>query len=264
MNPATPGHERSVRIATFNILNGRAPDSDEVDEGRFAEAVSTLDADLLGLQEVDRNQPRSRHADLTALAAEAMGAVDHRFTAALSGTPGTTWSAATGDEQPDSAAYGVAFLSRYPVTGWREVRLPPVPVKAPYRFHGARRATWVRDEPRVAVVAGVETPVGHLEVVTTHLSFLPWWSGRQLRLLMRALGDDAPLVLLGDLNMLPARAHSLTGLHPLVSGATFPTSRPTRQIDHVLGRGDLPPARGGPVRLPVSDHWALVAETTDR
>jgi endonuclease/exonuclease/phosphatase family metal-dependent hydrolase len=250
-----------VRIATFNILNGRAPDSEVIDEGRFVEAVATLDADLLGLQEVDRNQPRSRHADLTALAAEAMGAVEHRFTAALSGTPGTTWSAATGEEQPDSAAYGVAFLSRYPVTGWREVRLPPVPVKAPHRFHGARRPTLVRDEPRVAVVAGVETPFGHVEVVTTHLSFLPWWNGRQLRLLMRALADDSPLVLLGDLNMLPRRAHALTGLRPLVSGDTFPAAAPTRQIDHLLGRGDLPPVSGGPVPLPVSDHWALVADT---
>jgi endonuclease/exonuclease/phosphatase family metal-dependent hydrolase len=61
-----------VRIATFNILSGRSPVDDRVDEDRFRRAVREIDADLLGLQEVDRNQPRSEHADLTAIAAEAM------------------------------------------------------------------------------------------------------------------------------------------------------------------------------------------------
>ena len=76
-----------MRIATFNILSGRSPQDDRVDEGRYVEAIKRLDADLLGLQEVDRNQPRSQHADLTAIAAEAMGAVDHQFVAALSRHP---------------------------------------------------------------------------------------------------------------------------------------------------------------------------------
>ena len=106
-----------MRIATFNILSGRSSADDQVDTERFTQAVTSLDADILGLQEVDRNQPRSRHADLTAIAAEAMEAPEHRFVAALRGTPGATWSAATGEEQPDDAAYGVALLSRYPVAG---------------------------------------------------------------------------------------------------------------------------------------------------
>src|SRR5918995_1351752 len=134
MRRARAGTISGMRIATFNILSGRSPVDDRVDEGRYVEAIKTLDADLLGLQEVDRNQPRSEHADLTAIAAEAMGAVEHRFVAALSGTPGAVWSAATGEEQPDAAAYGVAFLSRFPVTGWQEVRLPAAPVPVPHRF----------------------------------------------------------------------------------------------------------------------------------
>ena len=104
-----------MRIATFNILHGRTPADDVVDVDRLAAAVRELDADVLALQEVDRDQPRSRNADLTAVAAEAMGAVEHRFVAALSGTPGATWSAATGEEQPGSAGYGIALLSRLPV-----------------------------------------------------------------------------------------------------------------------------------------------------
>jgi endonuclease/exonuclease/phosphatase family metal-dependent hydrolase len=250
-----------MRLATFNILSGRSPHDGDVDEGRFAEAVSSLDADVLALQEVDRNQPRSKHADLTRIAAEALGAPEHRFVAALSGTPGATWTAATGEDQPDAAAYGVALLSRYPVVGWEVVRLPPVPVRAPHLFHGQRRPEWVRDEPRVGVVAEVDGPAGRLNVVTTHLSYLPWWNGRQLRVLLRALGVlDGPLVLLGDLNMGRDRAERLTGMRPLATGLTFPADRPTGQIDHILARGNLQASSGGPVALPMSDHRALVAD----
>ena len=83
-----------MRLATFNILHGRNPADDRVDVDRFASAVKSLDADVLALQEVDREQPRSHHTDLTAVAAEAMGAVAHRFVAAIAGTPGATWMAA--------------------------------------------------------------------------------------------------------------------------------------------------------------------------
>jgi endonuclease/exonuclease/phosphatase family metal-dependent hydrolase len=251
-----------VRIATFNILSGRSPADGRVDEGRFRAAIRRLDADLLGLQEVDRNQPRSQHADLTAIAAEAMGAPHHLFVAALSGTPGATWAAATGEEQPDSAAYGIAFLSRYAVLGWQVVRLPGAPVRVPHRFHGRRLPEWVRDEPRVALVAEVDGPDGRLDVVTTHLSFLRPWNGRQLRRLVSALptARSHPTVLLGDLNMGPRPAGRLSGMRPLASGPTFPAHAPRLQIDHILASGALGPARGRVVELSMSDHRALVAD----
>lgn len=251
-----------MRIATFNILNGRSPADDRVDEGRFHSAIRRLDADLLGLQEVDRNQPRSQHADLTAVAAEAMGARHHLFVAALSGTPGATWSTATGYERPDSAAYGIAFLSRFDVIGWQVVRLPGAPVRVPHRRPGRRLPAWVRDEPRVAVLAQIDGPNGRLDVVTTHLSYLRPWNGRQLRRLMRALppARSHPTVLLGDLNMGPRPAGRLTGMRPLASGATFPATAPRLQLDHILAAGTLNAVRGQAVELPVSDHRALVGD----
>jgi endonuclease/exonuclease/phosphatase family metal-dependent hydrolase len=249
-----------VRIATFNILNGRSLEDGEVDVDRLGTAVKTLDADVLGLQEVDRNQPRSQGADLTAVAAEAMGAVDSRFVAALSGTPGGPWTVATGEERADSAGYGVALLSRYPVVSWRVVRLPAIRAGLPMRLPGTRTPVWVSDEPRVAVAAVLAGPFGEFTVCTTHLSFLPGWNGAQLRRLVRSLaGAREPLALIGDLNMQAARAARVSGLRSLASVATFPAPRPRRQLDHVLVRGGLAAtAPAEAVRLPVSDHRALV------
>ncbi|WNV76308.1 endonuclease/exonuclease/phosphatase family protein [Geodermatophilus sp. DSM 44513] len=255
-----------MRIATFNILHGRSPVDGRVDVERLAAAVKTLDADVLGLQEVDRDQPRSMNADLTAVAAEAMGAVDSQFVAALAGTPGGTWMAATGDEQPGSASYGIALLSRYPVVSWRVVRLPALRSRVPVWFRGARGPKLVGDEPRVAVAAVLEGPSGQFTVCNTHLSFVPGWNALQLSRLVRSLaGTREPLVLMGDLNTETRQAVRVSGLRSLVPAATptFPVDAPTRQLDHVLARG--PVTSAGPaeaVRLPLSDHRALVVPVT--
>jgi endonuclease/exonuclease/phosphatase family metal-dependent hydrolase len=250
-----------MRLATFNILNGRAPSDDQVDVARLATAVRQLDPDVLALQEVDRMQRRSGYADLTTVAADAMGATEHRFVAALSGSPGTTWIAATGDEQPDSAAYGIALLSRHPVTAWRVIRLPVLHTKVPMFFKGDRLPTLVGDEPRVAVAAEVQSPLGAVTVVATHLSFVPWWNGHQLAALVRGLEvGDRPLYLMGDLNMGSARARRITGLRPLALHRTFPVDHPRQQLDHVLSDRPVDVAGSASVALALSDHRALTVD----
>ncbi|MDV3220863.1 endonuclease/exonuclease/phosphatase family protein [Intrasporangium sp.] len=250
-----------MRVATFNILNGRVPTDQHVDPAGLREAVKRLDADILALQEVDQNQHRSGFSDLTSVAAEAMDAPHHRFVAAIHGSPGATWVAATGDEQPDSAAYGVALLSRYPVKGWQVLRLEPVPFRVPMRFSGRVRPYLVTDEPRVAVLASIETPVGEWTVVGTHLSFIDWWNARQLRKVVRATVDcREPVVLMGDLNIGPERAARVTGMQAAASHPTYPVESAREQIDHILVRGPVRIGETDAPALPISDHRALWAE----
>ena len=250
-----------MRVATFNVLHGRSPEDGLVDLDRFAGAVAALDADLLALQEVDRDQPRSHGADLTAVAAAAMGAQEHRFAATMSGLPEAGWRAATGGEPAGTPAYGVALLSRLPVLAWQVVRLPRMPVAVPVLFPGRRRPVLAADEPRLALLAQVQAPEGRIDVAATHLSFLPGWNVLQLRRLSGLLCGRARTLLMGDLNMTASPAARTSRMQPVADGATFPAHAPARQLDHILVRGVRPPARpGAALRLPLSDHQALVAD----
>jgi endonuclease/exonuclease/phosphatase family metal-dependent hydrolase len=251
-----------MRLATFNILHARSLADGRVDVTRFADAVKELNADLLALQEVDRDQPRSQLADLTAVAAGAMGVVDSQFAAAIAGTPGATWTAATGHEQSGTATYGIALLSRYPVRQWQVIRMPTIPIRLPMRLPVTRKVIVVKEEPRAALVAVVDTPRGPLTVVNTHLSFVPGWNRVQLRRLRRELtAFPGPLVLMGDLNMTPPTPAAVTGWRPLAEALTFPAGAPSRQLDHVLLRGEIGPVAGTSApELPLSDHRALVVD----
>ncbi|WP_421733644.1 endonuclease/exonuclease/phosphatase family protein [Cellulomonas sp.] len=254
-----------MRLATFNILHGRSLVDGEVHVGRFGDAVRDLDADVLALQEVDRDQPRSHGADLTVVAAEAMGAPEHRFVATLHGEPGL-WTAATGDHQPAVASYGIALLSRHPVRSWHVLQLPVLRRRTPVRWPDARWPTLVRDEPRAALVAVVEHPTGLITVVDTHLTYIPGWNRRQLRQLVGLLrAYPRPLVLMGDLNMEADAAAKTSGLRSLAAAPTFPVAQPARQLDHILGDGPITPsAPARAVDTGLSDHRALVIDATRR
>lgn len=251
-----------MRLATFNILHGRSPADGHVDLDRLAAAVTTIDADVLALQEVDRAQPRSGNADLTRVAAQAGGYGEHRFVPALSGLPGA-WRRASEQDPEDGPAYGVALLSRLPVLSWDVIRLPALPVPVPVVFARTRRPQIVRDEPRVAALARVATDGAPLTVVSTHVSFLAGWNVIQVRRLVRGLRDEGSVVLAGDLNMPPDTALRASGLRPLAAGMTFPAGAPVRQIDHVLGGGAVTGSDARVWDLPLSDHLALSVDVSN-
>ena len=254
-----------MKLVTFNILHGRTL-GDGVDLDRFVECVAHLDADILALQEVDAIQERSGLADLTALAAEAMGARSHRFVAAIAGTPGATWMAATGEEQPGTAAYGVALLSRYPASSWQVVRLPRIPSRIPLYLREPGKMVIVDEEPRAAVIGQFDTPLGGLTVVNTHLSFVPGWNRLQLHRLVRDVGAlPGPRILTGDLNMSAAAACRWSRLRPLAAAPTFPADNPTRQLDHVMTDDpQLSAVSWETPSLPISDHRPLVVDIQRR
>lgn len=270
-----------MRIATFNVQHGLGPDG-RVDNHRLAEAVAALDADVVGLQEVDRRQSRSGGVDQTRLCADAMGAVDHRFHPALAGPfryPGIR-RRARGTERAGAPGYGVALLSRFPVRAWRAVLLPPA---TPWVWGRVQLGS---DEPRVALAAQIDASSGLLTVVCTHLSVYRFpavsWAGGLMRraagyrrgtpgerqaesqvehLRHGLAGLPRPLLLLGDFNLRGPLPADRTGWRPLATDDTFPRHDPRFQIDHILLDGGAEArAVGRAVDTGVSDHRALVAD----
>ncbi|WP_432982087.1 endonuclease/exonuclease/phosphatase family protein [Dactylosporangium sp. CA-233914] len=262
-----------MRLGTFNLMHGRSLADGLVDTGRIAAAIGALDADVLGLQEVDRAQPRSGNADLAMIAAEALGAEHALFVPAVVGTPGESFRAATDEDgQGTDPHYGVALVSRYPVLEWRVTRLPAAPLRAPIMIPGPRRmgVMLLDDEPRVMVAAVLATPIGRMTVASTHLSFVPGWNVRQLRIVRRALRAlPAPRVLLADLNLPGGLPWLFSGWHRLAGVPTYPASAPQVQFDHVLadrrGFDRLPRVTGvASPPVPFSDHRPLLVTLRDR
>ena len=61
-----------MRLVTCNTWSGRGADG-LVDPERLGRVLARLDADVLALQEVDRDQDRSGGADLAAVSTAAAG-----------------------------------------------------------------------------------------------------------------------------------------------------------------------------------------------
>ncbi|MBV8929706.1 MAG: endonuclease/exonuclease/phosphatase family protein, partial [Mycobacteriaceae bacterium] len=181
-----------------------------------------------------------------------------------SGTPGATWMASTGEEQPGTASYGIALLSRFTARHWQVVHLPKIPMRFPMYLPGPRKVLVVHEEPRAAMIGRLDTPLGPLTVANTHLSFVPGWNRVQLRHLVRDLrGFPGPRVLMGDLNMSPPTPSRWTRFRPLCAAPTFPASTPDHQLDHVLTDDRaLRVDRCAAPALPISDHRALVVDVS--
>ena len=169
-----------MRVATFNLLSGRSVTDGQVRTADLRDAAAALDADVVGLQEVDRAQDRSGGVDQTAVVAEGVGA-RWRFVPAVDGTPGGVWTASTWDDgtlarRTRGTAWGWSRGCRCCRGGYAGSarRRSAMPLLVP----GTRGLTHVPDEPRVALAAVVQGPAGPMTVITAHLSFVPGWNVR--------------------------------------------------------------------------------------
>jgi endonuclease/exonuclease/phosphatase family metal-dependent hydrolase len=243
-----------MRVISWNLLHGqKIPPTNSQDWQ--AELVSAakrvadeLQPNFIALQEVDYFQSRSDLTNQTKLVAQSMQLKYWAYLPTLIGTPGEKWRSVKDlknsiitesslDKDP-KASYGIALATNWPIKKLYVKKLGRsivgMPLLIPKDNGKGVRFIYVKDEPRVALIAELEN--GYT-IATTHLSFVPGVNVFQLNKLSSYLRKLPGLALLtGDLN-LPANLPSkLSGFKSLISQATYPSWKPKIQFDYIMLR----------------------------
>lgn len=234
----TPDRPR-IRVASYNIHRCVGTDGHRSPE-RVAAVLAEIDADVIGLQEVDwRDDPET-------------GIPQPDLLATLS-----DYRALLGPNLKDHRGhYGNMLLVRGAVGAVRRIDL-----RYPAR------------EPRGAIEAAIETGGLAFRAVATHFGLSRAERRAQADLLARTVlaGTTDPVLLVGDFNEWLPAAGTLrplhTQAHSLGHPATFPAQWPLIALDRMMARGL---AAAGPVRAHrtalsrrASDHLPIVADIVD-
>ncbi len=232
----------------YNIHAGKDAAGGE-NLSRVAELVRGTGADLVLLQEVDRNTQRSGPADQPATLARLTG-----YSVAF----GRTISFQGGD-------YGIALLSRWPIR--RDTLIPLTVTAPPGRTVEGR-------EQRGVLLAVVDAPGGPLAVLGTHLDHTgdDVWRMQEIATVLltaRTAGEQGmPILIGGDLNARPESAvHGelrAAGFRDAWEGCgagdamTFPAHAPDRRIDYLYVSGETRCVSARVLPGDASDHRPLL------
>ncbi|WP_205745659.1 endonuclease/exonuclease/phosphatase family protein [Egibacter rhizosphaerae] len=252
-----PGHDRApglevdLRVASFNMAAGMG------DLSATADAIEDLDADIVGLQEVDVHWgARSDFEDQAARLAEMLD-MEVFFAPIYTFEPF--------EEGDPDREYGLAFLSDYPLHETIN--------------HDLTRLSTQGEDPEPEPMPGFPQVTANVKGVTvdlynTHLDYRGDPTVRELQVddTLEILGDEpAPAVLLGDLNA-PPEAPELAPLFEVMDdawavagegdGFTFPAEDPDARIDYVLATPDIEVRDAQVVDTQASDHLPVVADLT--
>ncbi|MGW5215638.1 endonuclease/exonuclease/phosphatase family protein [Streptomyces sp. NPDC004051] len=243
--PAVP-----LRVATYNIHAGAGQDG-VFDLNRTAEAIRDLDADVIGLQEVDVHWgARSDFVDEARALADTL-AMRVFFAPIYDLDPATA--------EGKRRQYGVAVLSRHPVLEAENHEITrlstqtpdPVPAPAP----GFAEVT--------VNVKGV-----FVHVYSTHLDHRadPSVRAAQVADMLEVLAADrGPKILVGDFNA-EATAPELAPLRQRLrdadpdGGGTYPAVDPVKRIDLVTVSPGITVTGAHEVATDASDHRPVVTD----
>jgi endonuclease/exonuclease/phosphatase family metal-dependent hydrolase len=271
---------QKMRVISWNLLHGQViPPVGEQDWRQSlitsaTDIASHFKPDFISLQEVDYLQPRSGNINQTKLIAESMGLKYWYYLPALLGTPGSRWqkvknlepgiiSQNTNNPSPNTS-YGIGFATSVPIkkiyTKALGRSIIGMPLLIPKENGKGARFIYVKDEPRVALIAELENG---LTIATTHLSFVPFVNVFQLNRLIIALKKLSGVpVLVGDLN-LPANIPSkLSGFKSVISQSTYPSWKPKIQFDYIMvaNNQEVQATPLSTIKPDISDHVPIGAE----
>ncbi len=230
--------------------------------------------DFISLQEVDHMQLRSGQINQTKVIADTLGLKYWAYLPALIGTPGEKWQAVKeltnsiitekSDDQISKTSYGIGFATSMPIRKLYTKALGRsiigMPLLIPKNNGKGGRFIYVKDEPRVALIAELENG---LTIATTHLSFVPFVNIFQLNRLISTLKKlPGKSLLVGDLN-LPANIPSkLSRFKLVISQSTYPSWNPKIQFDYIMAanKQDVQATPLSTIKPDISDHVPIGVE----
>jgi endonuclease/exonuclease/phosphatase family metal-dependent hydrolase len=198
----------SFAVATYNVHRCVGRDG-KYDPQRIADVVRELDADLVGVQEIDSSEASDGGLGQLAHVARLAG---------FEAVPGPALMHHTG-------GHGNALLSRWPVTSVRrfEIAVP-------------------RREPRAVLDTEVDVHGHPARVVVTHFGLLGRERRLQAKMLLRILAEHAvePTVIMGDFNEWMPRGRALRHMQRELGASTplrtFPARMPVFALDRIWVR----------------------------
>lgn len=219
--------ETPLRVLVYNIHAGK--DAKGVDNlARVAQIVRGTHADVVLLQEVDKGTTRSGKVDQVAELMRLTG---------YNGAFGKTLDYQGGD-------YGIAILSRWPIVSDTLIHLPVEPPQ--FRSN-------VSYEPRGALRVVIQSPLGILRVVNTHIDAsredtYRLQEAKTVLAIGGALRDSSGTTFIGgDLNSEPesavialfAPAGWRDGFRECGkgNGLSYPDDAPVKRIDYLMMTG---------------------------
>lgn len=223
-----------MRVVTLNLRSGLSL-SDPGDLTPLIELLSSLSADVICLQEIDRFLPRSHFRNQMALISKALG-MRGRFFPSIPLSP---------------MSFGLAILSRFPLMRHTSFFLP---------FSG---------EPRVLAKVVVLYEGKPCTLFNTHLGLNPDERLRQTRRIAQIISrEKSPFLLCGDFNEIVSEPtmislldnSDLNEVRDPTYAPTFPAFDPKVRIDLMFCSSDLIFSSAFVSPVVVSDHFAFVAD----
>ncbi len=229
------GNGYPVRVMTYNLHNGFNTDG-QLDLEELADVIEDEDADIIALQEVSRGWVINGSADMLLWLSNRLD-MPYVYGPSM----GHSW--------------GNAILSRFPVTEWGKMDLPPRDLPLLRQFTWADFDVGENQELRVIATHFHHPEDGGAERLLQAEEVLSFWNAHP------------QTIVLADLNAEPDwpemlgfwRAGFSDALENVESRATFPSYEPVERIDYVLASSGLTLSDPSIPRSTASDHLPVVA-----
>ncbi|HZH62129.1 MAG TPA: endonuclease/exonuclease/phosphatase family protein [Metabacillus sp.] len=235
-----------IKVMTFNIHHGVGIDK-KLDLNRIAKVIEDSDADIIGLNEVDKHfSKRSLYKNQIGWLAKQLN-LEHAFSPSLT---------LRSNNSTKVRQYGNALLSRYPII-----------LKKTHSFNYVPGLI----EGRSLLNATIQIHEQLFQIMVTHLSLNPYLQSKQIDYILNHLHHyPHPIIIMGDWNMKPKsrqwrkitdKVQDTWQIAGKGLGHTYPSSRPRSRLDYIFASSELNVAKAEVMinSTKASDHLPLIA-----